>query len=335
MMKVQKKTCIVVTLIALLALKIFQNSESRAAVRTGKVNEFWYVVCGVDVDGSVHSRGLWAGQLGIRDEWAYYSIVGYCGDMYYRIRLSDAATELPKVVQLVKAKKQDGSLPNFYAIAFESRRSREYSADDVRDSVNTILTAQFQHLQDTSMERVQLDQQAKQIFNDRLERSKRYWVTLLFEFFWLSSVAILILVPWLRSGGRLLWSMCVAFAPLVLFFPIWCGYCDYTFSSCFPDGGVLYPDVVRGFPIFFELSQIDSWLIARCPPLFDSFAQNPNGKDASALLHFPPPGPISLFLTCLVPVFIANAVLPVVWLCRRYRSHGNHGAMHGRKSGTQ
>ena len=39
-----------------------------------------------------------------------------------------------------------------------------------------------------------------------------------------------------------------------------------------------------------------------------------------ALTHFPPPGPVGLFLTGLIPAFVAYVVLPAVRLFRSYRS---------------
>ncbi len=231
--------------------------------------------------------------------------------MYYRVRLSDAAVELPKVVQLLNTKKQAALLTPIHERALQSWAMHEGTSDDVARLVEAMLEARLKHSEETAPERVQYVRRAEQMFDAYLTRSKRYWMTLLFEFVWLSGVVLLVAAPWLRSGGRLLWSVCLGIAPLVLFFPVYCGYGDYTFSSCFPDGGVFYPDVLRQFPVIFSQTQIDSWLVARCPPLFDSFAQNPRGKDMDAFVLFSTPGPVGICLTGLGPAIMLYVLLPV------------------------
>ena len=100
-MKLWQKLCVVLFVVSLIGFKIIQNSESRAAIQNGSVNEFWYVVCGVDVDGSLGAPGWIAGPNAVRGAWAYYSKLGYCRDMLYRVRLDEAARQLPNVVKLV------------------------------------------------------------------------------------------------------------------------------------------------------------------------------------------------------------------------------------------
>ena len=316
-MTVWKKMTIVIALIGMLGLKILQNSESRCVIQSGNVNEFWFVACGVDVDGSGRYSGLITELLPATDGWAHYSIYGYCGSRYYRVRLVDAAAQLSRVIPLVNAKRQDGSLPEVISTCFDFRADGQFSGDDAGRFANDVRHAQLQHLKSTAPERVIHYQRSEQLFSDHLERSKRYWLTLLFEFSWLSGVIILTALPWLRNGGPLAWTTCVGGASLLLFCPVWCGYCSYTFTSCFPDGGVFYPDVVRRFPVFFEARQIDSWLIQHCPVLFDAVSQHPISDVDSARRLFPPPGPTGVLLTVVSLLLCAHVVLAIVRL--RYR----------------
>ena len=318
-MKLWQKLCVVLFVVSLIGFKIIQNSESRAAIQNGKVNEFWYVVCGVDVDGSLGDPGWMAGPNAVRGEWAYYSITGNCGKMCYRIRLDAAAGQLPRVVQLIDAQRLKKSLSAVHERTFESWVMTDGSATDVANLIETMLAARLKHMEDTEPHRVQYLRKYEQEFSALRDRSKRYWMTQLFEFTWLSGVVLLIAYPWLRNSGRLSWSICLGFAPLVLHFPNLCGYSLYTFTSCFPSGGIFYPDVLRWFPCISP-TRIDVWLIARLPPMFDWLAQFEYGNERTMIPDGAGPGPVGLVAVGLIPAILLYIVWPLARsLWRHYK----------------
>jgi hypothetical protein len=303
-----QKLCVVLFVISLIGFRIIQNSESRAVIQNGSVNEFWYVVCGVDVDGSFGDPGWMAGPDAVRGEWAYYSILGHCGDMFHRVRLDEAAIQLPGVVKLIVTQRLKESLSPVRERAFESWIMTDGSATDVANLVEAMLAARLKHMEETEPDRVQYVHRAERVFDATLERSKRYWMTQLFEFTWLSGVVLLIAYPWLRNSGRLSWSICLGIAPLVLYFPNLCGYALYTFSSCFPDGGIFYPDVVRWLPCISP-TRVDVWLNSRFPPMFDWLAQLPHGNERTRVDRAGT-GPVGLVAVGLIPAILLYFVWP-------------------------
>ncbi len=320
-MKLWQKLCVVLFFVSLIGFKIIQNSESRALIQNGNVNEFWYVVCGVDVDGSHGDPGWMAGPDAVRGEWAYYSRLGHCGDMFYRVRLDEAAKQLPRVVQLMDAQRLNKSLSPVRERAFESWSMTDGSATDVANLVEAMLAARLKHMEETEPHRVQYLHRYEQEFDALRERSKQYWMTQLFEFTWLSGVVLLIAYPWLRNSGRRAWSVCLGIAPLVLYFPNLCGYALYTFTSCFPSGGIFYPDVLRWLPCISP-TRIDAWLMSRLPPMFDGMAQLQYGNERTTV-DGAGTGPVGLVAVGLIPAILLYVVWPITCTLsqRLRRSH--------------
>ena len=185
------------------------------------------------------------------------------------------------------------------------------SATDVANLIETMLAARVKHMEDTEPHRVQYLRKYEQEFNALRNRSNQYWMTQLFEFTWLSGVVLLIAYPWLRNSGRLSWSVCLGIAPLALYFPNLCGYSLYTFTSCFPSGGIFYPDVLRWFPCI-SLTRIDAWLIARLPPMFDWLAQFEYGNERTMIPDGAGTGPVGLVEVGLIPAILLYVVWPVI-----------------------
>ena len=321
-MKLWQKLCVVLIVVSLIGFKIIQNSESRAAIQNGNVNEFWYALCGVDVDGSLGDPGWLAGPDAVQGECAYYSIAGSCEDQYYRVRLDDAKKQLPRVVQLIDAQRLKKSLAPIRERAFESWVMTDGSATDVANLVEAMLVARLKHMEETAPERVQYIHESEQVFNAFFEKSKRYWITLSFEFTWLNGVVLLVAYPWLRNSGRVLWSVCLGIAPIVLFIPAYCGYASFVFTSCFPDGGVFYPDVLRWFPRL-RPTQIDHWLVPQFPQVFDIFAQQPREIPRMAVTYFEGTWPVGLVAVGLIPAIMLYVVWPTTCTLsqRLRRSH--------------
>ena len=156
--------------------------------------------------------------------------------------------------------------------------------------------------------------ECERYFAERWHRAKRYWLTVLFEFVFLAGLIVFALLPWLRNGGRLAWSIHLGLLPVLLLLPHYLGYAPLTFTSAFPNvGGVFYPWLIihlRRLPC----TGLNAALIERLPKILEPLCQLPGPMMAHSGMGMP--GLVSL---AVLGAGIGGATFTLGTLWRRWK----------------
>ena len=97
-------------------------------------------------------------------------------------------------------------------------------------------------------------------------------MTVAFEFAVLAGTVVFAAIPWLRKAGRWAWSIHLGALPVLLVLPWFLGYASWTFTSCFPAGGIVYPYVISPFRMVPSTS-IDEFILERFPKPLERLTQ--------------------------------------------------------------
>jgi hypothetical protein len=245
----------------LVALSILHFAPTMAPVRDGSMEIFW--------DSSFHWEKTGGRVYGPWKDWFIYERQHMHGSDLYRVPEGEVNAHLAAALDRLEREVAEGTVPDFVALGF--RRWQQSDAGRQRD-----LPALLAAIQDADLAELQkLDPQVAQYFLDsrqyveeRLRHSEGYWANQLFEWVFLSALALLVLWPVLRSCGRLARALHWGLAPPLFFLPLYLGYATFTFTSRGPSGGVLYPWLVllfrnRDWPFF----PWDRYLLAHLPPV--------------------------------------------------------------------
>src|SRR5262245_2388410 len=239
---------------AVIGLLILRNVESHAPVERGTPSPFWMITCGVNIDGQTKQfDGLGGGAYPPQDEWAIYYIQGLHGQFLYRVPLTELVPQLTAFQTELKRNAEHGDGTPYHDYLLANWTQKASNENEVRRLIGVMREAKLVALEARDKEEGEhYDRRADRIeddadFLERWQRAERYWLTVLFEFVWLTLVLWFAAWPWIRSRGRLAWAVHLGLTLPLLFVPFFLGYAPYTFTSAFPGGGIYYPYVIIRF----------------------------------------------------------------------------------------
>ncbi len=276
----------IVSVISLLAaVGIAALAPRMAPVRQGNSHEFWRIATGVSLSPDVDSG--WGGNAYfVDDTWAAYEWAHMHGSDMYRVLRSDVSADFDAVVSLLEQSDKD-SEETLVLRAFTKWRNSGKQLDGpgllkaIEQERNRLLIEEdMDHL----VYRVANEQQ----FWRRWQRTDWYWASIVFEWAFLTGVAIFGVWPATRRSSPLRWSVHVACLPLLFLLPVYLGYATFSFTSAGPSGGILYPFLLM-FCQGRMVPEIDPWLLKHIPTILEPLS-TPIGSPM-ALSGMGMPGP--------------------------------------------
>jgi len=278
-MNLRRKRVILALVILTQAAALLMLAEPMAPVKKGTSAEFWRFACGVDLDGQ--GSDLMGRVYQPRDGWYVYSIVGFEGDLPFRVSRSEAIADYPQVLRSIAAA---GDSPDMtpgalraYRVALRAYRVLEEDEAAVRENPEEFLTrmeeAWLSELRQEDEDRYTFALAGEKVFAGRWACMRRYWLNLLLEFVYFACLTLFAFWPWLNRKGRLAWCIHVGLLPLLLFAPCYFGYASWTATFEEATGGVLYPWVIIWFRALSPLTRVDIWIIERIPQILEPISQ--------------------------------------------------------------
>jgi hypothetical protein len=142
-------------------------------------------------------------------------------------------------------------------------------------------------------------------FYERWRRLKWQWANYVFEWTFLTGLALFAVWPVLKGRSRYQLTAHLALLPLLFLLPTYLGYARYSFTSAGMSGGIVYPYLLR-FTFGGSCNRFDRWLLAHLPQILEPLS-GPIGTWMS-LSGRGMPGPTSALLWGLL---FAGSVLAV------------------------
>lgn len=155
------------------------------------------------------------------------------------------------------------------------------------------------------LEQYAYNKQIEADFEQRWQRVKWFWATILFEWLFLSGLVVFALLPWPRRHGWQSWAMRWAAVPLIFMLPVYLGYATFSFTSAGPSGGILYPYLVS-FLRGCSSNTLDRELIRYVPQVLEPLS--PGIGDWMALSGRGIPGPTEMLLFGILAALIIFAI---------------------------
>ena len=143
------------------------------------------------------------------------------------------------------------------------------------------------------------------LLHRRVQKTRYYWASFVFEFVWLAG--LLWLALWPVIFRRPVWRLALhcSFIPLLLIMPVYLGYARITFTTHGPGGGVLYPWVVPWATMWFNgVNNFDRAVMSALPQILEPLSQ-----DTGPFMAISGRGIMGPTRAVIVGLFIAAAVL--------------------------
>ena len=289
------------------------------AIPMGTVADYWAVACGTEPT-EPPERLRYSSQVGLypaMDGWLYYFAQEHHGRPVFKVKLSAAASDLPKLGDPPPhiACNSLGSQKETWCKESQSRRricsalveaAQAVSSDDLVVDLHHRLTDE-------------LTQTERSSFLDQLARSKRKGAAIAFEAAFIVSWQFFLCWPWIRGAAVRRKAINVFVAPVVLFVPFYMGYAPLTFTFG-PSGGFVYPLYLLLASIPLELipcTTIDQFLLRLFPPFLHNLSQLPGPP--AAITFYSCVGPLA---TLVLGGFAAAFYLVASKIRLRRRTHG-------------
>lgn len=295
--------------VILIGLVIYVANK-RIPIPTGDAEDYWQFACGVEVDKFdgyfpfARETGIFSG----RDGWYFYYFREHHGRHVFKVSKESLQSYTSQVFNLLDleifATVQENTRDKYLA----KSNSKRLACLDVVKSVNS---DQDQFIAQISVKFA--NKYDNESFNRQWQRSKRYWLSIVFEgfflpFWWLFSF---------HSGvfGKFNKSLAIrlGFSPLLLFFPHFLGYAPYLFSFG-ASGGILYPlfTGLLSLPLgWLPFNPIDIHILKLIPQPLTYISQIPFSPAAMSFR-----GSVSPTVLCVY----AGVVLIISKLILRYRA---------------
>jgi hypothetical protein len=235
-----------------------------APVKKGKAEDFWYLTCRVDT-GSRYKGGFVSGSYAeLQGQWIISNVSHYHGSHLLKTRVDDIMRSLPEILEKMQERAintPDDDVARGY-LAWKKEAGDPPRIEDVQKLVAAIETARKERRFREKPEDIEYTAASLAIqrtdFKLRLRESKWYWASILFEFLWLAGLVWFIAWPIIKKHRFWNIIICIGLLPMGLFLPYFMGYAAYTFTSCFPRGGILYPFII----VYFNNRSMNQWDIA-------------------------------------------------------------------------
>ena len=241
--------------------------------RAGNAADLWRVACSVAIGPKATEV---VGTFYVpRDGWVVYSAsspggLHFHGEPQYRVRLHDIEKDLPTVIRQIEATSLQADRKYIEVALHSWRESAEpKNAEAFLKAVRHAKLSQWLR-EDAQGHEYALEDEA--YFDLQWQRSRRYWVNIVFELAFLNGLLLFALWPWLRRLARWRWALHTGLLPILFMLPAMLGYSVAAFTSLGPRGGILYPILCMRMPPL-PWTSLDDWIAARLPPLLHPLNQ--------------------------------------------------------------
>ncbi|MDY0165188.1 MAG: hypothetical protein RBS80_01505 [Thermoguttaceae bacterium] len=270
-----RKYAVLALVFAAQAAGLLLLAKPMAPVKKGTSATFWHFACSVGPGGrDAALDGVMGGGYQPRDGWYIYYIQDLHRRLLYRVERAEAVADYPDVLQSIVA--AAGSPQPAPRVLRASRILKE-DEPGIRANPEVFLARMAEEWllkiksEDEKVYEAYLDDERE--FAARWERVGRYWLNLLFEAAFFTSLTLFAFWPWLRRKALRRWCIHVGLLPLLLFAPWYFGYAGWTFTSAGPSGGVLYPWVIVLFRGLLPWTHADTWILERTAHILDPISQ--------------------------------------------------------------
>lgn len=298
-----------------ISVSVVAIAIQRAPIQHGNAAGFWYAACRVKLDGWKTRQGTKVYLS--RDEWMLYGRSHFHGEDLFKVPLGDAFDAFPLVCEAIDEPREHG--PQYIEAGIAVWKKTNPRHDDPQGLLDAIAEArETTLLNECGPEQVECSRALVCLADTRSRDDWKWWcLAIPFEILLLCTLLLLAAWPWLLSDApKWRWSLHLSLLPLVFFGPYLLGYASMTFTSAFPEGGILYPHLLRFFDCL-PWMPLDPWLVQRLPrPLADL---TPLPGPMMSISFMGRVGPVSV-LTMAV-LLGTLPFLPVCW--RRLRRHAS------------
>jgi hypothetical protein len=266
-----------------------------APIHDGDSQHFWRYATGVRLTPEMEE--VWGGDAYfVDDDWAAYDASHLHGSTIYRVPAKEALVDFEKVVaQLERESNERTDNPSIQGyLSWRDGEREPKSAQLLLENINAAMRKRYL---EASVDVAWLNVAQEQLFWQRWRRARFYWTNHVFDWAYLSALAAFLLWPGIRGKPFYRWSIHLALGPLLLMLPCYLGYASTTFTSCGPNGGVLYPQILIVFRRGWFTS-LDRWILSHTPPLLESLTVPLGFPIATTGLGMP--GPLSAVVAGLV-----------------------------------
>jgi hypothetical protein len=288
-----------------------------APIRPGSPALFWLFACGVDLDATGRGNYIPGGDAYVIDEnWVAYDDRNLHGSELYFVAMPDVMARFDRVVAELEEKRQHGDESAFVQ-GYAEWRVQNPDSRDITKLVEITKNKFNERSAARGIRSLAYAVAQEQQFWQRWQRAKWYWANFVFEWVFLTGLALWTVWPGIRRRGPWIWAAHASTLPFLFWLPVFLGYASWSFTSAGPSGGIVYP-----FLLIFTrggyCDSLDQWLLAHTPQILEPLS-TPNGDFVS--ISGGMPGPTSAFIAGLILAANAFFVAFVAQhLHRRFRS---------------
>ena len=272
-------------------------------MRHGSPEMFWKMACWVNLVSDIEQEQTgWAYVLD--DQWVGYELSHLHGTDAYYLTVDEVMPYFDAVVAKLEAAAQRRE----ETIAISGRdtmaingylkwRDGEAPLRNIDALLREMQTARQEYWIPENPEMIGGDAIWEREFHERWRQVKWYWANIVFEWAFLTGLALFAVWPGLRGGSILRWAVHAASLPILFLLPVYLGYATLTFTSVGPSGGILYPWLVmfvRGGRLMF----FDRWLLEHIPQVLEPLSISTGS--AMAITGMGLPGPTTALIAGLI-----------------------------------
>jgi len=306
------------------AIGIARLARPMAPIHRGNSHQFWNCACGVVLSSEADSD--WGGDAYFVDDvWAAYEMFHMHGGRVFCVPLLEVSSDFDAVVD--KLQKQYELEKRHDAIKGYVRWRDD--AKLPRDGQTLLKCIQREYLRsrvERGIASVEFSVQNEQLFWQRWQRADWYWASIVFEWMFLSGLALFAMWPGIRNRSVVRWAIHIAFLPFLFLTPAYLGYATFSFTSAGPSGGILYPYLLM-FLRNGSMTEFDGKVLRYIPRILEPLSA-PIGSPM-ALTFLGMPGPTSVISAGVIcGVALLAIQYGVRWRVRRQsdvsRQSGSH-----------
>ena len=240
-------------------------------IRPGNSAELWYQVCRAQIGAKPIEHYI--GQVVLQDGWFIYEVPYMHGSWLFEVPELDAMRDFPQVLAQMDAEAEDLENQDYVTQGY---RAWNDDADSHGRGVQGLIDSIDMAFTEARRENGSRDLRSyySYVMSVRLQKAKKYWANIAFEFFFLSGLVWFVAWPIIKRRSPRRLALHWGLAPLFFMLPVYLGYATYSFTSVGPSGGVLYPWLLRPLCGGHQFKWESRMLAERLPLLLESLSQD-------------------------------------------------------------
>lgn len=202
------------------------------------------------------------------DGWVAYSLSHMHGSDLYRVPQDAAMLHFEKVLAALRESAERHEDTPFVKGFINWRNEGEVNAGSVPRLLVHFQKAQREEWATTNVSALQVSIEDEWEFWQRWRRLKWRWANYVFEWTFLTGLAMFAVWPILKSRSRYQFAAHTALLPLLFMLPTYLGYARFSFTSAGLSGGIVYPHLLR-LTFGGSCNRLDRWLLAHIPQILE------------------------------------------------------------------